>query len=79
MTSYKEFKLDLIFGSIACLILYLAMNLLEIGYDSTDDNWRSGLGLYTDAMTGCQYLSAGGSGITPRVDRAGKHICGASQ
>ena len=51
-------------------------------YDDTDaDGTRSGLGLYTDARTGCQYLSAGGSGIVPRVDTDGKtHMgCGGSR
>jgi hypothetical protein len=42
-------------------------------YDTTDyADRRSGLGLYEDAMTGCQYLSAGLSGITPRMARDGK-------
>lgn len=46
--------------------------------DDTDDHItesRSGLGLYTDHGTGCQYLSASGSGITARLDAKGKHIC----
>lgn len=44
--------------------------------DDTDPpGGRSGLGLYTDARTGCQYLTRPGTGITPRVDREGKHIC----
>lgn len=47
-------------------------------YDSTDDaenGERSGMVLYTDNMTGCQYLEAGIiGGMTPRLDGTGKHV-----
>lgn len=46
-----------------------------IGRDVTDGRERSGLALRTDAQTGCQYLASPWGGLTPRVDRAGKHIC----
>lgn len=43
--------------------------------DSTDTKTtRSGMELYTDALTGCQYLSAGG-GITPRLDSDNMIVC----
>ena len=35
---------------------------------------RSGMTLFVDARTGCQYLSAG-RGLTPRLDETGKQIC----
>lgn len=42
--------------------------------DDTDPpSGRSGMGLHTDARTGCQYLSR--AGLTPRLDATGKHIC----
>lgn len=48
-------------------------------YDDTDPAGpfqRSGLGLYTDARTGCQYVKAGAfGGTTPRLDRDGRQIC----
>ena len=48
-------------------------------YDDTDDREngeRSGLVPYTDHATGCQYLKGGlFSGITPRLDRDGNHMC----
>lgn len=49
--------------------------------DSTDISRtdRSGLKLHTDAMTGCQYLSTSGGGITPRLDSQGKQICGSKE
>lgn len=47
-------------------------------FDSTDDETnreRSGMILYTDHMTGCQYLQAGIlGGITNRVDINGNHV-----
>ena len=51
-------------------------------YDDTDPPsatpyWgRSGLGLYTDHKTGCQYVKAGMfGGTTPRLDDSGKPVC----
>lgn len=80
-----EFGVKLFLGGFAalgvCLIFGAAINYVVPAswmgsYDSTDKKpERSGLGLYTDAMTGCQYLSAKGSGITPRLDENGKQIC----
>lgn len=46
-----------------------------IGRDATDGAQRSGVALRTDAATGCDYLLSPWGGITPRLDRAGKHIC----
>jgi hypothetical protein len=45
-------------------------------HDDTDPpGGRSGLRLFTDHHTGCQYLGNPFGGITPRVDREGRHIC----
>lgn len=35
---------------------------------------RSGLMPRTDSRTGCQYLEAMSGGLTPRLDRDGRHI-----
>lgn len=47
-------------------------------YDDTDDvvnKKRSGLVLYTDNKTGCQYLSPGLFGnLSPRLDGQGRHL-----
>lgn len=45
-------------------------------YDSTDPpNGRSGLILYTDHLTGCQYLARPIAGsMTPRMDGRGRHV-----
>jgi hypothetical protein len=45
--------------------------------DDTDDranNHASGMSLYTDYGTGCQYVRAGGS-LTPRMNADGKQVC----
>lgn len=49
---------------------------LDLGpYDDTDSPpHRSGMAVHTDALTGCQYLSAG-RGITPRLDADGRQVC----
>jgi hypothetical protein len=45
--------------------------------DDTDPHdRRSGMRLYRDAMTGCEYLSPGVfGGLTPRLDQHGRHVC----
>ncbi|MCW2480509.1 hypothetical protein [Candidatus Symbiopectobacterium sp. NZEC135] len=66
------------YTAIAILFFTLASWLLfktGLTADDTDGASRSGLVTYTDAATGCQYLSAGGSGITPRMDKDGYQVC----
>lgn len=68
-------------------IIIVACVLALIGFvtftrpprDDTDaPGKRSGLNLYTDNKTGCQYLSAPfGRALTPRLDANGQQICGA--
>jgi hypothetical protein len=47
-------------------------------YDDTDDvenGVRSGMHLYTDSLTGCQYLKGSFfAELTPRVDGNGRHV-----
>lgn len=56
------------------------------GLDDTDpprtSDWfpeRSGMELFADHLTGCQYLRGGslfgGSALTPRLDANGKQVC----
>lgn len=75
MEVYKQIKSDIFWILLLLVLIVIVSNHFRVGFDSTDGESRSGLGLYTDAMTGCQYLSSGGSGITPRLDRDGRHIC----
>lgn len=64
------------------VVAILVMAPFLMPYDDTDpprdDLWRSrsGLVLYTDSKTGCQYVKAGlFGGITPRLSEEGKPIC----
>lgn len=48
--------------------------------DDTDlPTKRSGMNLYTDHGTGCQYLATPLGSLTPRLDADGKPICGGEQ
>ena len=63
---------------IGVVFVCILLNQLR-PYDSTDDvvgEKRSGLALYTDQLTGCQYVKGGYfGGTTPRMDRTGRQIC----
>jgi len=80
LNSYQQFKKDFkdfimyfVFGIIFWVTI---ANLFEIGYDSTDsEEGRSGLRLFTDDLTGCQYLGTAMGGITPRLNEESQHIC----
>jgi hypothetical protein len=60
--------------AICLLLLWAVGKIWPADYDATDagDGERSGMRLYTDAQTGCQYL---GSSLTPRLSATGEHIC----
>ena len=52
---------------------------IEPARDATDSaSIRSGMSLYTDYGTGCQYLGRDGA-LTPRLGADGKQVCGARQ
>ena len=63
---------------IAILIVVSVIINLSKDYDDTDDvinEKRSGFVLYTDHLTGCQYLRTGIFGNTfPRLDGTKRHI-----
>jgi len=65
----------LILGFV-CLVFYFLLSFFFATDDTDRGKWtRSGMSLYTDYGTGCQYLGKIFGGITPRVDKDGKHIC----
>ncbi|KQM18414.1 DUF6440 family protein [Novosphingobium sp. Leaf2] len=68
--------------SIALLVFTAATRLtfryFSIGYDETDNKAtgeRSGLRIYTDHATGCQYIATSNGNLTPRINADGAHIC----
>ena len=70
----------IIYAVLALIVLSVAFR----GYDSTDDaenNERSGMHLYHDYGTGCDYLAVGSlfsSDLQPRLDSDGNHVCNQS-
>lgn len=67
----------LTFGWVLVMIIYAITGHFD--KDNTDSpNKRSGMQLYTDYLTGCQYLQGKRSGgLTPRKDGQGNHVgCG---
>ena len=64
-------------GTIFGIMLFAAF--------ATDDNrkasntdglgYRSGVTLFTDQITGCQYLRTSEGSITPRLNAQGKQLC----
>lgn len=73
-------KQDIRFATIAgiLVVIYFSLEWFEPPLDDTDNaetGERSGLFLYTDNLTGCQYLQAGLiGGMEKRVDRDGAHL-----
>jgi len=61
---------------IIVVIIIIMRNWSGSGVDSTDKSgWnRSGITLHTDVKTGLQYLSGDNGGLTPRLDKQGKHM-----
>lgn len=75
MSETDKLARDIRLAAFMVLVIHIASWAFGLGKDTTDPpNGRSGMGLHVDAQTGCQYLSRGG--LTPRLDRDGKHICG---
>lgn len=70
-------KLVLLIVIASILLPLLSWLSFKAGFlvDDTDGTRRSGMVLYTDAATGCQYLGVSGSGITPRMDEDGYQVC----
>jgi len=72
--------MDIIGTICAVVFIFLLFTGNPFAWDDSDDkvnNKRSGMVVYTDHLTGCQYLSGSGLGqaLTPRLDREGSHIC----
>ena len=66
--------------ALAIIVIGSLAEFTPFGRDDSDPTkgWgaRSGLKIYTDHRTGCQYLSTASGGLTPRLDKHGQHICG---
>lgn len=76
---YQHLKDDLneriLWFLVALSITFLVLDHF-LPHDSTDaPGQRSGLAIYTDHLTGCQYVGVPGSGLTSRLDAKGHPIC----
>lgn len=63
--------------SIMIIIVVVSFVAAYLITDNTDtDGWHSsGLSVYTDNLTGCQYLGGGlVTSITPRLNGSGKQV-----
>lgn len=69
--------------SIALIVIVMTLfthvsNHFRWGFDSTDDRAagvRSGMKLYTDHGTGCQYLGRPFTALQPRLAADGTQVC----
>jgi len=62
----------------AIAFVYFAIALLGdlVARDDSDPpGGHSGMTIYTDHLTGCQYVSHGWSGLTARLNADGKQVC----
>ncbi len=75
MNVYSQIKKDLFWIVVFVFFLTLVLNFFKVGWDSTDGESRSGLGLHTDNLPGCQYLSSPRGGLVPRFGNDGIHLC----
>lgn len=77
-----ENEMEIIIGWVFKISIFLIIVLIINWFYPKDDTdakgfWkRSGLTLYTDNLTGCQYIKGGMFGnMIKRVDKNGNHIC----
>lgn len=71
-------QMRILMSVAAGLLIFLVLIALKDSNpkDSTDPpDGRSGMRLMIDYRTGCHYLGNGSSGIMPRLDQSGKHVC----
>lgn len=53
----------------------LPLAMCAMPKDDTDPpEGRSGMAIYTDHLTGCQYLARPVGGVTPRLDARGRQL-----
>lgn len=73
----KVFEYVGIVAAAFIIVISIATLVGEVTpYDSTDPvDGRSGMRLYTDAGTGCQYVGAPSVGLTPRMAADGRQVC----
>ncbi len=71
-TKWVVFNFCILYGLIVSISYF---PIVRNNSDAGEYGWPSGVIPRTDSLTGCQYLETSGGGITPRLDREGRHIC----
>ncbi len=58
------------------IVMAMAVTLAGCAKDDSDpENGVSGMNVYRDNLTGCEYLGITHGGLTPRMDRNGQQVC----
>lgn len=71
----KDLKIAAYVIFAGCMVVNALYATLPAFQDDTDGDRRSGMMSSVDAQTGCHYLRAPAGGITPRMDKEGRHVC----
>lgn len=73
---YDRFRRDVIVIFIVIIALSWIGNFFHWNWDDSDSvSTRSGMKVFTDAKTGCEYLGRPHGGIIQRFDKIGKQVC----
>lgn len=65
----------IVFFALTIVFCFIASTIQDAQTDVADPTaGRSGMYVYTDKLTSCQYLGKDGA-ITPRLNNEGKQIC----
>lgn len=78
MEVWEKIKNDIFRFVIIYIIISWPIEWVQVNYFPDDTDSPDKLSLmrpHVDALTGCQYLSVAGGGITPRMDTNEKQIC----
>lgn len=73
---YSRFKNDVAVIAVILIAVHWIGIWFHWGWDDSDSaSSRSGMQVFTDAKTGCQYLGNPSGGIIQRLDNTGKQVC----
>ena len=68
-------KLTLLALALFSIAVWLLSSSMQSSRDDTDPpDGRSGMRLYTDSLTGCQYLATPYGSLTPRLNASGNQM-----
>lgn len=75
-TLTKAFRTNLTWISFNLLVLLIVFSIFSNDKNNSDPlDGRSGLTVYTDNLTGCQYLGRTYGSLVPRMNENGEQVC----